>query len=175
MPRISVPTPLSFCPPSGRPHICRQQQHAGEYNESQPVIEAGRVSVPGITGRLWNGSGMVCEWGFGKMRGSSSQGHHPGLCFWEGGILPTTGTWLFRAGNALTVVPLALCVCLKSRWELGDHFELSFKTWISQSDMAVGEFCGNRAPLNRTESKCLQGRGLICNLLNVSGFMLFPF
>ena len=45
MPRISVPTPLSFCPPTGHLHICRQQQHAGEYNESHPVIEAGRISA----------------------------------------------------------------------------------------------------------------------------------
>nr|XP_060511754.1 dedicator of cytokinesis protein 5 [Panthera onca] len=39
MPRISIPTPLSFCPPTGHLHICRQQQHAAiyNYNASQDV------------------------------------------------------------------------------------------------------------------------------------------
>lgn len=73
---------------------------------------------------------MICEWGYGKMCRSFSQGR-PGLYVCDRVILSTTGIWFFRPGTALTMVQLALCVYFKSMGELGDQFDFSFKPWIS--------------------------------------------
>ena len=80
--------------------------------------------LPCITQWVFEGRDMICE-------GDLSSWGNPGLCFWERLILCT-----LACGSSDQRVPSqwfswALCVCLKSKGELGEAFDFSFKTWIS--------------------------------------------
>lgn len=75
-------------------------------------------------------SGMIWEWGCGKMCRSSSQGTLDSVSEREPSS-PPLGPGSPDQGMPSQWFSLTLCVCLKSMGELGDQFDFGFKTWIS--------------------------------------------